>query len=190
MFVSHKAAKAAGGTLYYTGKPCKRGHVSERYVSNLSCVVCVRACSQLQHQKNPKRVGEYFRRNPEAKRTANRRYQSKHKARFYSLLAKRRAAKLSATPPWLSPVDLVEIEGIYNHAQVLTEITGSPHDVDHIVPLQGKNVCGLHVPWNLQAIPASINRSKSNSTDQADCASVYDEDFDVWHLSQPLTSQI
>jgi 5-methylcytosine-specific restriction endonuclease McrA len=73
--------------------------------------------------------------------------------------AKRRAAKRNACPPW---VDHAAIEAIYAEAARLTAETGIPHQVDHIIPLMGKNVCGLHVPWNLRAIPAIENQRKGN----------------------------
>jgi hypothetical protein len=76
--------------------------------------------------------------------------------------AKRRAAKLEATPSWLSGPQLAHIERTYKLASIIQEETGMKYHVDHIVPLQGSNVCGLHVPWNLQVIPASVNASKSN----------------------------
>lgn len=77
-----------------------------------------------------------------------------------AMAARRRAAKLQATPPWLTPSDISRIEAIYAEAQRLSSLTGSPHDVDHEIPLQGGDVCGLHVPWNLRPILASVNRSK------------------------------
>lgn len=80
-----------------------------------------------------------------------------------ALRAKSRAAKLNATPSWLTEQDFSDIADVYKLARQLSEETGIPHDVDHIVPLQGKSVRGLHVAWNLRAIPSSVNRAKGRS---------------------------
>ena len=76
--------------------------------------------------------------------------------------AKYRASKLQRTPQWLDKEDLELIKDEYLMAKKLEEITGDVYHVDHIVPLQGENVSGLHVPWNLQVIPSKENLSKSN----------------------------
>ena len=65
----------------------------------------------------------------------------------------------NATPSWANKESIKEI---YQLAAKLTESTGIMHEVDHIVPLKGKTVCGLHVPWNLQVLAAKDNLSKSN----------------------------
>jgi len=76
--------------------------------------------------------------------------------------AKRRARKLNATPKWLTKQQNQAIIEVYKEAKRLEELTGNTYHVDHIVPLINKNVCGLHVPWNLQVLSASENMSKSN----------------------------
>lgn len=72
------------------------------------------------------------------------------------------SAKLNATPDWLTQKDINEIKEFYELAQELSWLSESPLEVDHIIPLQGKNVSGLHVPWNLQILPKSMNLSKGN----------------------------
>lgn len=78
--------------------------------------------------------------------------------------ARRRAAKLQATPAW---ADLALVAKAYEAADFLMMVTGDWYEVDHIVPLRGAIgrkhvVCGLHVSDNLQVLPMSENRRKSN----------------------------
>lgn len=89
-------------------------------------------------------------------------WKSENRGRLNALNAKREMAKINATPPWLTEEHFCQIEEFYIKAAQLTKETGIPHQVDHILPLQGKNVRGLHVPWNLQILTASENASKGN----------------------------
>ncbi|MDM0041827.1 HNH endonuclease signature motif containing protein [Variovorax sp. J22R193] len=73
--------------------------------------------------------------------------------------AKRRASKLQRTPAW---ADLKAIQAFYAEAKRLTLATGIVHHVDHIIPLQGKTVSGLHVANNLQILTAAENLKKNN----------------------------
>lgn len=72
---------------------------------------------------------------------------------------KRRARKYNATPAWANEFFMEEA---YALAKLRTQMTGIPWEVDHVVPLQGKTVCGLHTHSNLAVIPMRINCSKNN----------------------------
>ena len=76
--------------------------------------------------------------------------------------ARRRAYEIQRTPLWLTESDYAEIRNMYRLAIARTNETGIRWHVDHIIPLKGANVSGLHVPQNLRVITASENMRKSN----------------------------
>lgn len=119
---------------------------------------------------NPERVQELHKRAREKRKerwvefleSERKRYRKNYTldpGKYSAKGAARRAATLRATPPWC---DLGEIVDIYRRAQQLTRETGINHDVDHIIPLRGKTVWGLHIPSNLQILTSSANRKKLN----------------------------
>ena len=82
--------------------------------------------------------------------------------------AKRRTKILTQTPSWLTKEQRDDIINIYQAAAARTMHTNIQHEVDHIVPLRGENVSGLHVPWNLQILTEQENRQKSNKFEEND----------------------
>ena len=114
-----------------------------------------------------KRSKEWKEKNPEKKRQQDIAWRANNPDKKRSYQAFRRAKVKQATPPWLTKAHKAQIALIYKEALRLTNETGVMYHVDHIVPLNGKKVSGLHVPWNLRAIPASDNHKKSNKFDQA-----------------------
>lgn len=95
---------------------------------------------------------EWRAKNSDRKLASDRRWRNENRGRDRATKAKYKAAKLNATPPW---VNYSEIVLIYDQCP-------AGHHVDHIVPLQGENVCGLHVPWNLQYLSETENLKKGN----------------------------
>ena len=100
--------------------------------------------------------------NLEKFKEKEKQYRIVNKYKFNSYKAKRRAAKIQRTPNWLTAKDVTDIEDFYYLAKALSDITGVKYHVDHVIPLQGKLVSGLHVPGNLQILTESENSSKGN----------------------------
>lgn len=98
--------------------------------------------------------------NPERKRAMDEEFKAKNPALVRSYKAKRRAVVLQACPTWLTEDHHAQIKAFYDASDAMTKATGVRHEVDHIVPLQGRTVCGLHVPWNLRVIPARTNNQR------------------------------
>lgn len=99
------------------------------------------------------------------RRESSRKWRQSHKAEWAAFQANRRAKKFQATPQWLTETQHRDIFRFYEFARWLTEQFNEQLDVDHIIPLNGVTVCGLHVPWNLQIMSHSINVGKGNNID-------------------------
>jgi hypothetical protein len=183
---SRAEAKATGATHYFTGEPCKNGHVAPRKTKG-SCTECLK----LEWQRNNTTRAAYFSRyNEKEEVKAKKRdwYQNNkdqviaaasarptHVKREYQKAWKernlvwvradtksRRRKHREATPKWLTKEQKSEMREIYKIAITMTKTTGEQYVVDHIVPLRGDTVCGLHVPWNLRVITQEENLVKSN----------------------------
>lgn len=149
---------------YFTGLACKHGHVTKRWTATGNCAECQRKRTEDWTKANPEKHEAY--RNSDARKESTnasfRKFYQKHKTRFIAKDAKRRALKLLATTVWGQE----NVESFYRHAKELEQLNpGVKYHVDHIVPLVGKNVCGLHNHFNLQILTEEENKRKGNSWD-------------------------
>ena len=118
-------------------------------------------CLECSRQK----VKEWRKAGKRDSKTESARYRVKHYAKWRAHDSKMRANRRRAIRPYYSEFDSLFLEEIYDLARLRTSATNIPHHVDHTIPLQNKKVCGLHVPQNLQCIPAKLNLIKGNCFD-------------------------
>lgn len=203
--ISRKEAKIAGLTQYFTGKPCKYGHVHTRKVTNGGCVEChrlrsnsayhedidvQRASRRLSSKKYRERNPEkgvayaklYYERNTEVcnsrrkvyyqankqrllpqKKAKDRLYYENNKEDFLIRNRNRRAAKLERVPSWYGESDKRHMTFLTRECKRLKDLTGIRFHIDHIIPMRGDTVSGLHCKENWQILTAHDNLSKSNN---------------------------
>ena len=118
--------------------------------------------NKINYERRKEAMTERRKNDPEYRERCNQ-WAKKNKAKRCMYTAMRRSIKLKATPKWLTDEEKEQIKEIYEESARLTKETGIQHNVDHIVPLRGKYVCGLHVPWNLQILTALENMRKGTS---------------------------
>ena len=168
-------AKLRGDAHYFTGKLCKNNHIEKRLVSSGGCIECARLQTEknrrketnqqraIRLQKSSDRAARWRKINIDHENTkvVKARWKKENPEKRHADVAKRRAIKLKRTPVWLDVTQKAEIDFTYQFCSAL-RLIGMDYHVDHIVPLQGKEVSGLHVPWNLQVIHAKDNLRKAN----------------------------
>jgi len=103
--------------------------------------------------------------NKDLARDIHRRWARANAGRCAAKTIARRAAKYCRTPQWLTSFDTEAIRSLYTEAARLTRATGVKHEVDHVIPLRGQTVSGLHVPQNLRIITKAQNAAKRNRFD-------------------------
>lgn len=154
------------GVNWYAGicKECDNKRRKKYYLDNKEYTL---KRTKEHREKNIDKVREYdnfrYRRDYKKRNALSKIVSKKHRinnpAYYTAKAAERRASRRNATPTWS---DLDRIELLYKEAISMREQTGIKYHIDHIVPLKGKNVCGLHVHYNLQVLPAKENLSKGS----------------------------
>ncbi len=179
-------AKAAGAKYYFTGEPCKHGHIAPRKTKG-ACVECLK----VEWKQSAEKRANYFvqynskeevkekkrdwylknrdqviqaaaTRPPEVIRTYRNIWKQNNLTQVRADTKARRRKHRQATPIWLTRQQKSEIRQLYQIAITMTKTTGEQYVVDHIVPLRSDVVCGLHVPWNLRVMTQEENLKKSN----------------------------
>lgn len=152
-----------GDRLQAKCKPCVNAYNKVHYESNIDLR---REQSRKYYRENREicveRKRTYRENNKELVRSNDKKSYHKNKNSYRHHKAAYKKRLKEATPNCLTLEHKQEIVSVYKLAEDCRLTSGLIYHVDHIVPLKGKNICGLHVPWNLQVLPQHINLSKSN----------------------------
>ena len=165
--INRKEAQAQGLSHYCTGKPCVHQHVALRRVNDRVCTECdkiakaKRRTTTANEQVKSTRRASYYKHQTVAL-AAKKTYRTQNKGKINALCTARKIVVKQRTPKWLTNFDRLKMSCLYQLAAMYTRENSEPWHVDHVIPLQGVTVSGLHVPSNLQVIRGLDNIKKKN----------------------------
>jgi hypothetical protein len=181
--INRKDAIEKGDKFYFTGKPCKAGHIEPRYVSCRQCSVCIKSASDKRYATNPDYVNGWQKANRERCRAYGQKWRATHveevrrrrklwrdsnpdyhkkyvaenREKRRSISRKHTASRRRTVDQQIlamSDLELLELSMLYDEASLL----GPDWHVDHITPLSKG---GEHRPYNMQLVRSEYNRRKS-----------------------------
>ena len=159
-------AKELKLTHYFTGKPCKYGHLAKRRVKDRVCMDCDLVYQKKVSEENPEKARQRrlktYEKTKERHLAQKKIYRQTNKAKVNALAKAYKVRKKNRIPKWVDKDHMWLIKEAYELAQLRTKLFGFPWHVDHIIPIQGELVSGLHVIENLQVIPGIENIKKKN----------------------------
>lgn len=151
-----------------TAKPVDCFHVQRNAKDGRrsTCKVCASAVTKAWYESNKERqsarMAGYYTANRQELLAYTAEWQRNNKDLKNRSIAKRRAAQINATPAWFGELDDLAMAEAYSLRAMRSEAFGFEWHVDHVLPLQGVNVCGLHIANNIAVIPAVANLQKGN----------------------------
>lgn len=188
--IKKNCAKEQGMTYYFTGKSCKNGHIDKRFCVSGVCYSCHKQDFKRSYQKDPSKVlrkskeyysqhkeniikqhKEWYKNNKDTHLRNMRAYYKENREQYlersrewgknnpdksvqYHFERKLRIPKWTKNDP--------RIRFLYKRCKELNELWGTNMEVDHVIPLRGKRISGLHVWENLQLLDRPLNTKKGN----------------------------
>lgn len=170
--ITKKQAKQLGLNFYFTGKPCKRNHICEKYISNRGCVECDKQRSNCWHENNKERKQQtsksWEEKNKEHRQQSKKQWKENNPDKITEYGSRRCKYLKYSKPIWAAEEIIKQIYLDRDELNQIVKMCGGTElfEIDHIIPILSNTVCGLHCEDNLQILTASENRTKSNNYQQ------------------------